>query len=301
MYPSEGDVTWRGSFVKEQVEAVKSIDFEDQLDLSVFHIKGPISNGTNLNYIKAFFKLSYLFLNNKYDIIHCHHAFCVLLCIFQSRRIVYTVHEGELDHAKTSPLIKLAISLSNKVIYVNKSAYLGSKKTKKHFVPCGIDFDRFDSATLFDDSRYYILFPADPNRPEKNANLLKSISESLKKDFPGLDIIFGGNIPREDMPKVMLGAKIVITIGKFESDGLVLKEAMALNVPVISTDVGNAKFYLDDSSGLLCEETSDDLYKKIVMILNNHSDFRSGRQRLLNLGVSQRDTAAKILSIYNED
>jgi teichuronic acid biosynthesis glycosyltransferase TuaC len=294
MYPSDGDISWRGSFVKEQVKAVQAAN--DKFSFDVYHIKGRISGGSNLNYLLAVFGVLRKVLFGSYDFIHCHHAFCVISSAFSSNKIIYTVHEGELNNSITSSIIKLAILLSHTVIYVNQAEFDKSLHKNKHFLPCGIDFSLFKPAESI--SENYILFPADPARLEKNALMLKSIENEIQLLFPEIKFVYGGDIPREDMPNVMKKALAVITIGKYESDGLVLKEAMASNVPVISTNVGNSAYYLDDSSGLICESTCTALFASIREVLSERQRFVFGRERLASLSVDQRSTALKLIDIY---
>jgi len=299
MYPSEGDVSWRGAFVKEQVDECRKLSQSQAVDktfVDVFHIKARVSGGSNFNYVTSFFKLFVKVLLGNYQLIHCHHAFCVFVCALFSRKTIYTVHEGELDNASTSPLIKLAIKLSARVIYVNKKAFDNSLKSKKYFLPCGIDFDKF--APIDEPKRDYILFPAAPNRKEKNAGLLQRIEAEIKEKYPNISVMYGGNIVRENMPIIMGNATMVISIGDYESDGLVMKEAMALNVPVISTDVGNAKYYLNDESGIIIENNTRSLKEAISNILEYNESFMSGRKQLLNLHVDNKATATKLLGIY---
>lgn len=299
MYPSEGDVSWRGSFVKEQVDECKKLTKSkgsSKFVLDVFHIKARVCGGSNFNYITSFFKLFVKILFGRYHLVHCHHAFCVLVCAPFYSKIIYTVHEGALNNASTSPLIKLAIKLSSKVIYVNKKAFENSVKSNKYFLPCGIDFEKF--IPIVEPKRNYILFPAAPNRKEKNAILLQEIECEIMNKYPKISILYGGNIAREDMPTVMGNALMVISIGDYESDGLVMKEAMALNVPVVSTDVGNAKYYLNEASGIIIDNDAHSLKEAIYNVLENSDHFISGRKQLLNLHVDNKSTATKLLGIY---
>lgn len=295
MYPSDNDVSWRGSFVKEQVDECQKIG-KEKFIFDVLHIKARVCGGSNINYLWAFFKIFFKVLFGSYHFVHCHHAFCVLLCFPFQRKVIYTVHEGELNHAKTSPLIKLAIKLSARVIYVNKTAFNNATKINKYFLPCGIDFNTFKPVNTSESN--YILFPADPKRKEKRAEILQQIEQEIIDKYPHIHIEYGGEIPREQMPVIMGNALMVITIGDYESDGLVLKEAMALNVPVISTDVGNAAYYLNKNSGLIIESNTCSCRTAIFTILANRSTYLFGRDRLFSLHVDNTTTAKKVLSIY---
>ena len=255
MYPQEGKRSWEGSFIKEQVDLVVKLD--DQISYDLVHIKAKFSGGSNLEYLLAPLIIFWKLCKKNYTYIHCHHAFCVLICFFLFKKIIYTVHEGELNNSRTSFLIKLAILLSYKCIYVNYTEYKNSKHPRRYFIPCGVNFDLFtpDKETKKVNATN-IFFPADPLREEKNAALLKDIESEIGVLYPDLQVVFGGSILRKDMPAIMRDSFMVISIGKFESDGLVAKEAMALNVPLISTNVGNAAYYIDDKSGIIIEPNS---------------------------------------------
>jgi len=297
MYPQQGKRSWEGSFIKEQVDEI--VELNPQINYDLMRIKAKFSGGSNLNYITAPFIIFWKTIKKNYTFIHCHHAFCVLVCFFLFKKIIYTVHEGELNNSSTSFLIKLAILLSHKCIYVNYNEYKKSKHPKRYFIPCGINFDFFmpDNKAKVRQSKT-IFFPANPLREEKNAALLKNIEAEIKVLFPDFNIVYGGNILRKNMPIIMGDSFMVISIGKFESDGLVAKEAMALNVPIISTNVGNAAYYIDNKSGILIEASSSSLLTAIKSICKTRSDYVFGRNRLNILKVDSKSTAKKVLSVY---
>jgi glycosyltransferase involved in cell wall biosynthesis len=298
MYPQEGVRSWEGSFVKEQIDEV--VKLEPEINFDVVHIKAKFSGGSNLQYIFAPFLILWKFIQKKYTYIHCHHAFCVLVCFFLYKKVIYTVHEGELNNSKTSFLIKLAILLSHKCIYVNFNEYKNSNHPRRYFIPCGIDFDFFTQDKQYKKTQSRkIFFPADPSRKEKNAVLLKSIEAKITELYPNFKVEYGGSILREDMPNAMRNSFMVVSIGKFESDGLVAKESMALNIPVISTDVGNASYYIDSNSGILIKPNSSSLLTSIKSICDNRENYTLGRDRLKLLKVDSISTAKKILSVYS--
>jgi glycosyltransferase involved in cell wall biosynthesis len=182
---------------------------------------------------------------------------------------------------------------------VNYKEFANSKHPRRYFIPCGIDFDFFSpEKELTKTQNNKIFFPADPLRKEKNACLLKSIEPKIKELYPNLQVEYGGDVLRKNMPSMMRASFIIVSIGKFESDGLVAKEAMALNIPLITTDVGNASFYVDNSSGILISPNPASLLSAITSICENRSSFVSGRTRLKALKIDSKSTAEKILSVY---
>lgn len=308
MYPSEGDVSWRGSFVKEQIEAYRQ-QYRDS-EIHVFHIKGKISGGSNTNYITCFPLLTWKLLFGKYDIVHCHHAFCVLLCLPWFYRIIYTVHEGELNNTSLrSKLIKLAIHLSKIPVFVSRKEFERSSKKHKKLLPCGVDFNTFTPAPNKTELRHelnfpldkaVVLFPADPNRPEKNASILRAAELLAQNDGKQWLFIYGGKIPKENMPKWMAAADVVVSIGQYESDGMVIKEAIACNTPVLSTDVGNSSYYIDDSCGILVTADPQSVYDGLNILTNNSRQFIYGRERLKTLEQDIHSVAENLDKIYKK-
>lgn len=308
MYPSEGDVSWRGSFVKEQVELYKSHNPDAKVD--VFHIKGKVSGGRDFNYLAALPSLIRQLLFGRYDIVHCHHAFCVLLCIPWFFRLIYTVHEGELNHVSwRSAIIKVAIYLSRVPIFVSHNEFVRTRCKRKKFLPCGVNIELFmpvksrgglKSALGISPLSFVVLFPADPRRPEKNANILKEVEIiSAKKDRDWI-YIYGGSIPRSEMPLWIAASDVVASIGRFESDGLVIKEAMACNTPVVATNVGNAKLYVSEGSGFIVKAEPCAVFDAIDYISAQPLNFAFGREKLISLGQDAQSTVKQLHAIYKE-
>ncbi|WP_223510950.1 glycosyltransferase [Pseudomonas sp. BF-R-05] len=308
MYPSEGDVSWRGSFVKEQIDSYKNL-YPDAI-IDVFHIKGKVSGASNFNYILSTPPLIKKLLFGRYKIVHCHHAFCALLCVPWFYRLIYTVHEGELNNTSwRSRIIKAAIHISKIPIFVSHKEYLKSSKKNKQFLPCGVDFEVFKPITNKEKSKTelnlptdkaIIFFPADPNRPEKNAAVLKMVeSIALKKNKPWV-FIYGGTIPKNEIANWMATADIVISIGKYESDGMVIKEAIACNTPILSTDVGNSRFYIDDNCGMIVHADSNQIYQSIEKIMQNPKRFSFGREKLIHLNQDMQNATLQLNNIYNQ-
>ena len=79
---------------------------------------------------------------------------------------------------------------------------------------------------------------------------------------------------------------------------MVIKEALALNVPIVTTDVGDVRKIIGDTVGcFICKATPRDVAEKI----NNVLEFNrrtNGRDRILALGLGLREVSRKIIKIY---
>src|SRR5208337_3893834 len=71
------------------------------------------------------------------------------------------------------------------------------------------------------------------------------------------EIVFLGTVQREDMPKAINGAKLLVVPSRYESFGLPALEAMTCGIPVLATTVGGLPEIIDETVGALVEPDND--------------------------------------------
>ena len=82
-----------------------------------------------------------------------------------------------------------------------------------------------------------------------------------------------------------------------------IKEAMACNCPIVTTNIGDVNWVLGNTDG--CYLTSfkpEDVAEKIILAIEfreTHGHTR-GRERIIELGLDSETIAGKIISVYNE-
>jgi Glycosyl transferases group 1 len=122
-------------------------------------------------------------------------------------------------------------------------------------LPCGPDLRRFRPLPRaearrelgLDPDGRYLLFPANPERPEKRADRARELAA-----VGGAELLTGGAIKPELMPLWVNAANAVLVTSDYEGFGMVCVEALACDVPVLSTPVGIAPFALAGLDGALC-------------------------------------------------
>jgi L-malate glycosyltransferase len=97
------------------------------------------------------------------------------------------------------------------------------------------------------------------------ALLRKYVSESKIKD-----VVFFGEINNTDIPNILNCADVFVFASLYEGSPNVIKEAIACNIPVISTDVGDVKNVLDGVDNCyIVKRDEKDFSKKILLVLSS--------------------------------
>ena len=91
----------------------------------------------------------------------------------------------------------------------------------------------------------YLFFPANPARPEKRHDRAAEVAAAC-----GAELLTGGSIEPERMPLWLNAANAVLVTSDYEGFGMAAVEALACDVPVLSTPVGIAPYALRGIDGL---------------------------------------------------
>ncbi len=327
MYPSPAHPV-DGSFIHEQVESVRELGVE----VDIFHIDG--ARRSRWNYVFAFYRLTRHLMRHRYDIIHSHHTYCMYSVAFARNALhlrtpaLLTFHESEFmkpghiedesaDFIKrfvySGRIKRWALDRADLVIPVwsgltRNLDYQGDEIV----LPCGVDTtlfsprDRDECRRELDlpTDRPVVFFPAyvfdaRSRRQFKGVDLFLEAVEIAKKELPGVEVVTGGAIPRDKMPTHMNAADVIVQTSAFEASPMVIKEAMAVNTPIVSLDVGDTREIIGDTGGChICEGTPEDVAAHIIEAAAHGRT--QGRKRLLDLGLDEADVARRIVDIYND-
>jgi glycosyltransferase involved in cell wall biosynthesis len=93
----------------------------------------------------------------------------------------------------------------------------------------------------------YLLFPADPGRPEKRHDRARELAAAA-----AVELLTYESMAPERVPDAINAANAVVATSDREGFGLAPLEALACDVPVLSTDVGIAPLALGGVAGTLC-------------------------------------------------
>jgi len=78
-----------------------------------------------------------------------------------------------------------------------------------------------------------------------------------------------------------------------------IKEAMACNLPIVSTDVGDVRFNVAGVDGCyVCDQDVKELAEKLSLAIL-FGKRTQGRQRIVALGLDSDTIANKLIGVYN--
>jgi glycosyltransferase involved in cell wall biosynthesis len=253
MYPTPSRPSL-GGFVRDQVEALREID---GLDVELFAFE-PGGAG---RYARAARDLRRAHARGRFDVVHAHYGLTGWTALALGRRapLVVTFHGTDLSHPLVGPLSRaLARTIDvSAPVSARLARLLPGAGTNRPapVLPCGVNLDRFAprdrrearSRLGLDPDGRYLLFPADPARPEKRHDRARELA-----DAAGAPLLTYAGLAPERVPDSINAANAVVATSEREGFGLGPLEALACDVPVLSTDVGIAPVALRGVPGALC-------------------------------------------------
>jgi glycosyltransferase involved in cell wall biosynthesis len=246
----------RGRWVRDQVDEVRRRGVE--ADLFEF------ARGRS-EYLPAARRLRSLLRRQRFDLVHAHYGLAGWVAkLAGARPLIVTFHGTDVRHQIVGPLSRrLAwrvdlVAAVSRALFAPEDGRPGLPAVPGSAVlPCGPDLERFEPipragarrALGLDPDGRFLFFPANPARPEKRHDRAAALAETCEAD-----LLTGGSIEPGRMPLWINAADAVLVTSDYEGFGMAAIEALACEVPVLSTPVGIAPYALGGIEGCLCAD-----------------------------------------------
>jgi glycosyltransferase involved in cell wall biosynthesis len=252
----------RGRFVRDQVSALRGLGGLD-VELYEFPPGGPALAAAALDLHRRFGRgrsASRPSRPERFDVVHAHFGLTAWPALAVPARVrALTVHGTDVRHARTRlatraalPLIDLLAAVSAPLV---RELPGRAARRRAQVLPCGVDLERFrplpraqarTELGLDPDGRY-LLFAADPARPEKRHDRALALAQAVETELLTL-----GGVDPDRVPLWVNAANAVLVPSDREGFGLAVLEALACEVPVLATPVGIHACALKDVPGTVC-------------------------------------------------
>lgn len=299
MYPSAGNPS-SGVFVEDQVESLRKIGVE----VEVFMVEGQKNR---LNYATGVPQLWNHLLLNKYDLLHAHYVFSGVVARAQWRHPVVLTHHGyEVFTSWEANLCRRVTPWFDQVLVMSQEMKDRLGYPKAQVIPCGVDLERFRplpreqarTALGLPQEKKLVLWAGDPQRREKRIDLVQAATALMREEDPLVELVLLSGKPHDDVPMYMNACDVLLLVSNAEGSPMVVKEALACNLPIVSTPVGDVPSLIGETTGCyICTQEPGDIAEKAKLVLNELKRI-CGRGAVKHLSLDS--TARRVLGVYEE-
>ncbi len=286
--------------VRNQGESLKA----EGIEIDYFIVKPGLAG-----YLSSIPKIRRTFKKGNYNLAHAHYSLCGFVAALAGcKPLVVSLMGSDVFQSR---FIRILIRVFyyhrwDRTIVKTNQMKARLKIDKATTIPNGVDLRNFKPITKKDARKYLnypeykplILFISGLNRHEKNLELAKAAIIALHNNDIELKHIY--NVPNIEIPYYLNAADALLLTSKWEGSVNVIKEAMACNVPVIATNVGDIEWVIGDIEG--CYLTSydpNDIAEKIKSALA-YGNRTEGRNRIKKLGLDSYTIAGRIIAVYKD-
>jgi len=273
-----------------------------RLGLDVEYI--PIEGKGLWGYLKSIPKIRKKIKEIDVDIVHAHFSFSAFAAsLAGAKPIVVSLMGWNIEKR----LLKLMIKIFNFLFW--DACIVKSERMKQSLgikdvilLPNGVDTDCFKPMVKEVAMRYlgwsedktHILWAANPERPIKNFVLAKEAFNIMKKE--DMELHFLEDVPHDEMVYYYNASDVVFLTSIAEGSPNVIKEALACNSKVVSTDVGDvSERFQGNPACFLTKHNATDIAEKLKMALDYKGVIET---RELVMELDSKIIAEKLISLY---
>lgn len=312
MYPTPENPAF-GSFVRTQAESLREIG----VDVELLVLGG---RPRKLAYPRGAIELRRrLAADPAIALVHAHYSYVGVVARTQRRvPVVVTYHGSDLNgtfgpDGRLTALSRLDIAISTALARAVDAVIVQSRRmaaklrgANVHVVPHEVDLATFSPvgraearARLgLDPRRPYLLFAAKPENAVKNYPLARAAAEALAARGLPAELLAIFKEPQERLALYMSACDALVFPSFSEGSPNVVKQAMACNLPIVATDVGDVAEVIGGTQGCyVCEPRAEEFAARLQEIIAGGRRTR-GREQIRHL--DKPLVARAVLGVYQQ-
>ena len=172
-----------------------------------------------------------------------------------------------LDRCISDNVRKILSSKSDEVVCLQPSDWSrqfvldsGFKLTPVETWPVGVDTDEFKPRSVEGADRVVIYFK------QRFSEELEAVERTLREKGIKYEVIVYGHYLEDDYKKALRQARYVIWIGRQESQGIALEEALAMDIPILVWDVKKVGHWLPPPKDVNIFTAEENEYAKATAV-----------------------------------
>jgi glycosyltransferase involved in cell wall biosynthesis len=263
-------------------------------------------------------------LDPSYDVIHAHYGHSAVVARLAVRRPLVISYCGD-DLLGTpmpgrpwrmSPHSRALAWSFAQVSHVASATITKSREMERHLprrvrarnhvIPNGVDLNMFslrDRAQArrelgWSEDETIALFAGSPAVERKNYPLAERACELAAKRRPGLTLRVATGVAPEQMPVWLSAADVLVHPAWSEGSPNVVKEAMACELPIVATDVGDIAERVAGLDGCHVLPPRAEPFAEAILDAVEHKPIPAAR--LAVSGLSLERVARRVLDVYEQ-
>ena len=257
---------------------------------------------------KFYPKILYGSIGSNYDLVHLNSGTIAPLGLLQPNRpLILTLWGddllGDRLSGMQSSMSKFCAKRCSRVI-VRSEEMRNALPCDAQIIPSGVDTEKFSPINQerarkrvgWDFDHKHVLFPYPQWQKKKRYSFARTLIESVNQAFEStveLQDVYG--VPHDEMPYYYNAADALILPSRREGSPNTVKEAMACNVPVVASNVGDVRERLSPVTNSYVCEDDEEFEQALISVLN--SDSRSDGRKHTD-EVSLEHMGERIVSVY---
>jgi glycosyltransferase involved in cell wall biosynthesis len=313
MWPDERR-PYYGSFIASQAHSLRDAG----VGVDVLYVRGYL--GPHI-YAKALAAVPRAARRRRYDLIHVHygHTAAVSLGVLQRPLIISFCGmdvTGAQREGGITPRSRVELTLFRQLgrfsdATITKSlemelALPRSLRARNHILPNGVDLQQFaprprseSRAVLgWDPDEKVILFLGNPRDPRKHVELAQQAAALVARRRRRTRLHIAWAIAPTDVPTYMNAADCLVFPSRGEGSPNAIKEAMACELPIVATAVGDIRERFEGVEGCVICEPTPAAFADGLMAALDIDRVPGARDAVRELGIER--IADRLLAIYGE-
>lgn len=240
-----------------------------------------------------------------YDLVHANYGLTAPHALAQLRLPVVLSLWGTDLMGTYGPIAKASARFADAVVVMSERMAAELDQPCR-VIPHGVDLDLFEPMPTaharaelgWDEGARHVLFPYPPGRGVKDYPRAERVVSHVRDrlDEPVAFHSVTGE-PHDRMPLYMNAADVLLLTSRREGSPNAVKEALACNLPVVATDVGDVPERLDGVSHSRVARSDEELVDGVAAALRagTRSNGRAAAE-----AVSAEETGTRLLDVYEE-